>query len=94
MSAILYKLEDLLSNGPPVRVSVHVLLEANRVSQLESGVKNLVTLIQDISNMGMNPLLKAGPLDRAFQCNVGIHVMLVMMVSLSVSDALCSWVVG
>ena len=39
-----------------------MLLEADRVNQLEPGVKDLVALVQNISSMGVKPPLKAQPL--------------------------------
>ena len=63
---ISYKPEDLLSNRPACRIPVQMLLDANRVDQLEAGVKNFVALIQDISDMRTKPCLEAHP----FECIV------------------------
>lgn len=57
-----HELQDLLSNRPSVRVSIYMSLEAERINQLEPGMKDFVTLVQDISNIRMNPLLKVQPL--------------------------------
>ena len=81
---LLYKPQDLLSNRPSVRVSIHMLLGADRVNQLEPGVKDLVALIQDISSVRMKPLLKAQPLGCDVRSTMSIPTALAMVVSLSI----------
>ena len=39
-----------------------MLLGTERVNQLEPGVKDFVALIENVSNVRMNPFLKAQPL--------------------------------
>lgn len=92
MSGLLHKSEDLLSDRPSVRVSVHMLLEADRVNQLESGMKNFVALVQDISSTRMKPFLEAQPFGRIVWCTKSILTVLVMMVN--PNDILCYRVVG
>ena len=60
-----------------------MLLKADRVNQLEPGVKDLVTLVQNISGMRINPLLKAHPLGCTARSTVSIPTPLVIVVSLS-----------
>ena len=69
-----------------------MLLEADRVNQLESGMKNFVALVQDISSTRMKPFLEAQPLGRIVWCTKSILTVLVMMVN--PSDILCYRVVG
>jgi hypothetical protein len=56
-----------------------MLLVADRVNQLESGVKDLIALVQNISRMRMNPLLKAQPFGCAVRSTGGIPRVLVMV---------------
>ena len=57
-----------------------MLPKADRVNQLEPCVKDLVALVQDISSVRINPLLKAHPLG----CTaLTIYTALVVVVSLS-----------
>ena len=59
-----------------------MLPKADRVNQLEPGMKDLVALVQDISSVRINPLLKAHPL----ACTAArIHTVLVMVVNSSVA---------
>ena len=57
-----------------------MLLWTERVNQLEPGVKDFVALIENVSNMRMNPFLKAQPLGCTVPCPMGILIVLVTMV--------------
>ena len=85
MDTILNKPENMLSNRPSIRVAVHVLLEPDRVDQLESGVKDLVALVQDIPSMSMKPLCDARPL----QFGVTIFRATAFIMIVDLSDVVC-----
>ena len=52
----------ILGNRPSVSMSIHMLLGTERVNQLELGVKDFVALVENVSNVRMDPVLKAQPL--------------------------------